>query len=125
MARRPSPRAQFDVTLVAKIFAGLLFLVALAQGHTLVGYGRGEWLIFVGLAVGPGLAGHTVINWALGHLESSVVSVSLLGEPIGSTLLAAVVLAETPTPVTLVGAAVVLAGIVTTATARDSEEEAD
>lgn len=99
---------------------GLLALV-LAQGHSLTGYGSQEWLVFVGLAVGPGLLGHTVINWALAHLESSVVSVSLLGEPIGATVLAALVLAETPSLLTILGGTVVLAGIVTTATGKDDE----
>jgi len=101
---------------------GLLALV-LAQGHALTGYDGGEWLIFVGLAVGPGLLGHTVINWALAHLESSVVSVSLLGEPVGATLLAALLLAEIPTLFTVLGGAAVLAGIVTTATRREGDAE--
>jgi drug/metabolite transporter (DMT)-like permease len=99
-----------------------LFLLVLAQGHALTGYGGREWLVFVGLAVGPGLLGHTVINWALAHLESSVVSVSLLGEPLGATVLAALLLAETPTLFTVIGGAIVLAGIVTTASARETEE---
>jgi drug/metabolite transporter (DMT)-like permease len=95
-----------------------LFLLVLAQGHPLTGYGGREWLVFAGLAVGPGLLGHTVINWALAHVESSVVAVSLLGEPLGATVLAALLLAESPAPLTLAGGALVLAGIVTTATGR-------
>ncbi|RLM82164.1 EamA/RhaT family transporter, partial [Halobellus sp. Atlit-38R] len=78
------------------------------------------WLLFAGLAVGPGLLGHTVLNWALAHLESSVVSVSLLGEPVGATLLAAALLSETPTPATVAGGCVVLVGIYVTATANSS-----
>ncbi|WP_442909365.1 DMT family transporter [Halovenus sp. HT40] len=112
----------YVVVVYSVCTVGLLALV-LAQGHPLTGYGSQEWLVFVGLAVGPGLLGHTVINWALAHLESSVVSVSLLGEPIGATVLAALLLAETPTPLTLLGGAVVLAGIVTTATERTDEAE--
>ena len=112
----------YVVVVYSVCTVGLLALV-LAQGHALTGYGSQEWLVFVGLAVGPGLLGHTVINWALAHLESSVVSVSLLGEPIGATVLAALLLAETPTPLTLLGGAVVLAGIVTTATGRDEESK--
>ncbi len=60
----------------------------------MTGYPPREWLLFLGMAVGPGVFGHTVINWALAHLESSVVSVSLLGEPVGSALLALLLLAE-------------------------------
>jgi drug/metabolite transporter (DMT)-like permease len=70
------------------------------------------------MALGPGLFGHTVLNWALAHVESSVVSVSLLGEPVGSTLLAVVVLSELPTPATVLGGAVVLGGIYLTASDR-------
>jgi len=93
-----------------------LLAIVLAEGHGLTGYPPSEWAIFVGLAVGPGLLGHTVLNWALAHLKSSVVSVSLLGEPVGATILAFVFLAEAPTAFTLVGGAVVLGGIGLTAT---------
>ncbi|OYR57345.1 DMT family transporter [Halorubrum halodurans] len=93
-----------------------LLAFVLAQGHPLSGYPAREWAVFVGLAIGPGLFGHTVVNWALGYLESSVVSVSLLGEPVGATLLALVLLGEAPTRFTVVGGAVVLSGIYLTTT---------
>ena len=102
------------VLVVYSACAATLLVVAVAQGLPLTGYGRREWLIFLALAVGPGLFGHTVVNWALEHVESSVVSVSLLGEPVGATLLALVLLAEAPGPTTLAGAAVVLLGIYVT-----------
>ncbi|MEF8812723.1 MAG: DMT family transporter [Halovenus sp.] len=107
------------VVVVYSVCTAVLLALALAQGGPLTGYPAREWAIFVGLAVGPGLLGHTVINWTLEHLESSVVSVSLLGEPVGATLLALVVLAELPTPGTVAGGVVVLAGIYITA--RDRE----
>ncbi len=97
----------------------VLLATALAQGAPLVDYPRREWLLFLGMAVGPGIFGHTVINWALAHIESGVVSVSLLGEPVGSTLLALLLLpGEIPTPTTIAGGAVVLLGIYVTAEAR-------
>ena len=102
------------VLVVYSACAATLLVVAVAQGLPLTGYGRREWLIFLALAVGPGLFGHTVVNWALEHVESSVVSVSLLGEPVGATLLALILLAEAPGPTTLAGAAVVLLGIYVT-----------
>jgi drug/metabolite transporter (DMT)-like permease len=108
------------VTVVYGVCAVVLFAFVLAAGQPLVGYPLREWLLFAGLAAGPGLLGHTVLNWALGHLESSVVSVSLLGEPVGATLLAFALLSETPTPATVGGGCVVLAGIYVTATANSS-----
>ena len=106
------------VVVVYGICTLSLLAIVLLEGHSLTGYPPTEWAIFVGLALGPGLLGHTVVNWALAHLESSVVSVSLLGEPVGATLLAFVFLSEAPTLATLVGGAVVLGGITLTATGR-------
>ncbi|WP_254860724.1 DMT family transporter [Natronomonas gomsonensis] len=95
-----------------------LLVVALVDGQQLTGYGRREWLIFLAMAVGPGLFGHTVVNWALEHVESSVVSVSLLGEPVGATVLALVFLGEAPGVTTVLGGVVVLFGIYVTSSAR-------
>lgn len=88
-------------------------LLALATGATLGGQPPKELLIFAGLAVGPMLLGHTGMNWALGHLPAFVVNLTTLGEPVGATLLAAVLpwIRETPGPLTLVGGALVLAGV--------------
>lgn len=108
------------VVVVYVACAGVLFAIAVGQNAPLVDYPRHEWLLFLGMAVGPGIFGHTVINWALAHLESGVVSVSLLGEPVGSTVLALLLLpGEIPTPTTVAGGAVVLLGIYLTAAARN------
>ena len=96
----------------------VLFAVAVALGLPLVDYPPSEWALFVGMAVGPGLFGHTVVNWALKYVESSVVSVSLLGEPVGSTLLALAVFGQVPGAFTVAGGVVVLAGIAVTTTGR-------
>ncbi|UPV99878.1 DMT family transporter [Halorussus gelatinilyticus] len=117
------------VTVVYSVCAVVLFVVALVEVGgdgtstvaALTAYPPEEWLLFVGMAVGPGVFGHTVINWALKYVESSVVSVTLLGEPVGSTLLALVLLGEVPDAFTVAGGAVVLAGIYVTATGRPSD----
>ncbi|AFK19510.1 DMT family transporter [Haloferax mediterranei ATCC 33500] len=103
------------VVVVYSVCAVTLLAVTLARGDPLAGYPLREWLLFLGMALGPGIFGHTVINWALAHLESSVVSVSLLGEPVGSTILALFLLTEIPTLPTVLGGAVVLFGIYITA----------
>jgi drug/metabolite transporter (DMT)-like permease len=106
------------VTIVYTACAFVLFVVVVTQGRPLFDYPPAEWLLFAAMAVGPGLLGHTVINWALEHLESTVVSVSLLGEPVGATLLAAVFLSEIPTPLVVLGGLAVLIGIGLTSTSR-------
>lgn len=110
------------VTVVYSICALALLVVALADGTTvaLTAYPHREWILFLAMAVGPGIFGHTILNWALKHVESSVVSVSLLGEPVGSTILAYFLLSEVPDQPTLLGGAVVLAGIFVTITAKES-----
>jgi drug/metabolite transporter (DMT)-like permease len=72
-----------------------------------------ELAIFAALAVGPMLLGHTGLNWALKHVPAYVVNLTLLGEPVGATLIAALLpqIREIPTPATLAGGGVVLAGI--------------
>jgi drug/metabolite transporter (DMT)-like permease len=105
------------VIVVYSVCAVVLLVLVLADGAALTDYPTSEWLLFVGMAIGPGIFGHTVLNWALAHLESSVVSVSLLGEPIGSALLALLLLGEMPSTLTVVGGTVILLGITVTARA--------
>jgi drug/metabolite transporter (DMT)-like permease len=94
----------------------------MSLGSALFAYPPREWVLFLAMAVGPGIFGHTVINWALAHLESAVVSVSLLGEPVGSTVLAVLLLPdEVPGAFTVLGGAVVLAGIYVTTRARKTD----
>lgn len=106
------------VTVVYIVCAAALLGYTVSVGDPVFDYPAREWLLFLGMAVGPGVFGHTVINWALAHVESSVVSVSLVGEPVGSTLLAVLILSEIPGAITLAGGAVVLLGIFVTSSAR-------
>lgn len=106
------------VTVVYIVCAAALLGYTVSVGDPVFDYPAREWLLFLGMAVGPGVFGHTVINWALAHVESSVVSVSLVGEPVGSTLLAVLILSEVPGAITLAGGAVVLLGIFVTSSAR-------
>jgi drug/metabolite transporter (DMT)-like permease len=88
-------------------------VLAMATGAKLTPQPPRELAIFAGLAVGPTLIGHTGMNWALGHLPAYVVNLTTLGEPIGATLLAALLpgIAEIPGVWTIVGGALVLGGV--------------
>jgi drug/metabolite transporter (DMT)-like permease len=63
------------------------------------------------LALVPQLLGHSTFNWALKYLPASLVAVTLLGEPIGSTILAIIFLDEKPTIMKWFGALLILLGI--------------
>jgi len=81
-------------------------------------YAPREYLIFTALAVIPTIFGHTLYNWALKYVEAPITAVSLLGETVGTTLLAITILDEIPSPTTLVGGALALTGIFITAKFR-------
>ena len=82
----------------------------LEPGDLLIVDGR-EWALFTALALVPTLGGHTMQNWALRHVPAYWVSVTLLGEPVGSVLLAIPLLGEWPAWVELGGGTVILLGI--------------
>lgn len=98
----------FVVYSVAAIF--LLAFMALS-GETLLGYPPTVYLWFLLLAIVPQLIGHTLFNWALKFAPASFVSIVLLGEPIGSSVLALFLFGEVPGLLKIVGAVILLAGI--------------
>jgi drug/metabolite transporter (DMT)-like permease len=99
------------VGLVYAVAGVLLMTVAAAAGTPLAGYTAAGWAALAGLAIGPQLVGHTAFNWALRRLSPTFVALSILGEPVGSALLAAVLLAEIPSAGQLLAFAVLLTGI--------------
>ena len=72
-----------------------------------------EFSIFIALALGPMLLGHTGMNWALKFLPAYVVNLVTLGEPVGATLLGAILpgIRQIPSALTIAGGIVVLAGV--------------
>ncbi len=70
-----------------------------------------EYWLFLAMALIPGILGHTLYNWSLKHVTATIVSVSLLGEPIGASILALLILREMPGIFVLIGGPIVLAGI--------------
>lgn len=94
--------------------AALLLVAAmLIAGEGAGGYSDRTYLYFVLIAVLPQLIGHTAINRSLGHIPAIVVSLAILGEPVGSTILATLILDEDPTLIQLAGGVLVLAGVAT------------
>lgn len=110
-------RLRMSLSLGAYVFlvygaAAVLLLVAVAvRGERLIGYPPQAYGWLLALALLPQLVGHTSLNWALRHVSAAYVSVALLGEPIGSAVLAFVFLRETPGSFELLGGALILIGI--------------
>jgi drug/metabolite transporter (DMT)-like permease len=89
----------------------VLVVSALASGLPFYPYPARDWLLFAALAVVCTILGHTVFNWVLRYVQASVVSVSILGEPLGAILWAAVFLGENPTLRQAVGGSLIFAGL--------------
>jgi drug/metabolite transporter (DMT)-like permease len=110
-------RATLDLWPYVSVVYGTCFVVliglALSVHAPVLGQPPREVGIFLALAVGPMLFGHTGLNWALKYLPAYVVNLVLLGEPVGATFLAAMLpgIRELPTMATIVGGALVLVGI--------------
>jgi drug/metabolite transporter (DMT)-like permease len=88
-----------------------LLLVLAVTGQSLVGLPPAGYLLLLGLAVGPQLLGHTAFNWAIKYLSPTLVTVAILGEPIGSAAMALALFQQPLQPLQLVGGGVLLVGI--------------
>ena len=106
-----------DQDLLSYIFpvysmAGLVLIVfSLFSQNPFFGYSWATYLYLLLLALIPQLVGHTTFNWALKYLPASMVAVTILGEPIGSTILAYFILGEELSTWKVLGGISIFAGI--------------
>lgn len=100
--------------------AVLLWAAALASNLPVSGFSSGTFAALAAMALVPQLIGHSSYNWALKWFSTSIVALSLLGEPIGSTILAYIILDEGISATKAVGGALILAAIYVAATSEKS-----
>ncbi len=106
-----------NMSLIPYIFvvygmaAIVLVFLMFAAGESAIGYEPQTYLWFLLLALIPQLLGHSTFNWALRYLPAAFVSITLLGEPIGSAIMAYFILDEVPTALMIFGAILILVGI--------------
>lgn len=108
-------RAKISLILYIFVVYGIAALILVAAmfstGQTPLGFPPQTYLWLLLLALVPQLLGHSTFNWALRYLSATYVSITLLGEPLGSAILAYFLLGEAPTALMLFGAILILAGI--------------
>ena len=99
--------------MTVSVLAGTVLLLALnlCLGSPLTGFSARSWWALAGLGLISHLAGWLAINYALGHLKASAVSVSLLGQAVVTALLAIPILGEIPGLSQTAGGLLVLGGI--------------
>lgn len=96
------------------VAALVLFPIPALFGYSYLAY-PSEVFLWIGLlAAVPQLVGHTGINYAMKYMDPTLVATIILLEPVFAALLALLVFAEMPGTLTLLGAAVLLAGVAIT-----------
>src|SRR6185295_15076370 len=88
---------------MSPLFGNTLALVGALAGAA--------WVFMLALALGPQLIGHTAFNWALRRLTATFVAIAILGEPVGSALLAYFFFGEQFGMLQFVGFVLLLLGI--------------
>lgn len=89
----------------------ILFGYDFTLGYQVTGYPASDWLWFFCLALIPTLLGHTIFNWVIKWLSTSTISMGILGEPVGTSILAYFILGEIVTTPQWIGGAIILFGI--------------
>lgn len=87
-----------------------MFLFNVIGNIPLIGYTTNDWTVFILLAIFPSAA-HIIFNLLLNYVNTSTVSMSTLGEPIGASILAIFLLNEMITQVEIVGGIFIILGI--------------
>ena len=91
--------------------AVILWVIVLSLGLPISGFSTGTVAAFWGMALIAQIIGHSTYNWALKWLSAGLIAVSLLGEPIGSTILAYFLFDEGLTVYKIVGGGIILSAI--------------
>lgn len=102
----------FVYTFCVYFFATLTLLIYnLVLREQFWGFQNTNWLLFVLLAIFPTLLGHTLFNWAVKWVGVTTISMSILGEPIGASILAYFIFHELLRPLQIAGSLIILFGI--------------
>src|SRR5699024_1412458 len=97
--------------IVYGISSFVMFFYNLILHNNFFNYSPTVWFLFVLLAIIPTFLGHTLFNCALNLLSTSKISMAMLFEPIGASLLVFVILGESITASQWLGGTVVIFGL--------------
>ncbi|GAP11218.1 predicted permease, DMT superfamily [Bellilinea caldifistulae] len=108
---RPMISLRSYILMVYSTAAVILIGMAAVMGYSFTAYPLPVFGWFLLLAIIPQVIGHSSFNWALRYLPATFVSLALLGEPVGATILAMIFLRETPLLNEVIGGGMILGGI--------------
>ena len=101
--------------------AFVLILLTFVFSQPLTGYSNRMYILLIMIGIIPQLIGHTSFNWALKRRSATSVSVLMLGEPIGATLLGILILSEIPVTGEIIGGLILLSGIYLTSSSNGDQ----
>lgn len=99
------------IWMVNLISSMLLLGMSLALRLPITGYPSQTYLAFLGAALVSQVGGYLSIGYALGHIPASVVSPTMIGQPVVTALLAVPLLDEILSPAQWLGGISILLGI--------------
>lgn len=82
------------------------------EGNSFIGYPQAAWIAFGGLALISTVFGQFIFNWLLKWIPATVISMSILGETIGTCILAYFILNEAISFQQGVGITTILLGLI-------------
>jgi drug/metabolite transporter (DMT)-like permease len=109
-ARERLPTSTYAVVCYTTCAAAVAVAAAIA-GVALVGFSARDWWLIAGITVSAQLLGHTLFNQVLSSVGPTVVSLAVLLEVPGSTIVALVLLQQAPPLLALPGMAAVVVGV--------------
>lgn len=102
---------RYYILPVYAVAAATLLVITVPTGAPLTGFSTSTWIYFALLALVPTMMGHSLYNYLLKFIRPHLVGITILGEPIGATVFAALLFKEYPPPTTYLGGAMILGGI--------------
>ncbi len=97
--------------IVYSVCAAVLVILCMVQGHHLFSFGISTIVVGLLLAVFSTILGHSIFSWCLKFFSPSFVSASKLCEPVVAAVFAGFLFNEMPTPLQLLGGALILGGV--------------
>ncbi|MGV2929122.1 DMT family transporter [Macrococcus capreoli] len=102
-----------------------LLLINILRGNNMLSFSATTWMAFIGLAVFATIMGQSLFNYLIKWLSTTVISMSILGEVVGTVILSYLFLGEFITLSQLIGIGIILLGQVLfiIATNRDNKSK--
>ncbi len=99
------------ITCVYTVAAALLLIALPVTGNSIIGLSGMTYVYCLLMALICQVTGHSIFNWALKRMKATIVTISVLGEPVGTSILVFLILGESPLKSEMAGGTLILTGL--------------